>query len=402
MGEDFIELFQTYTEGSFSPENFKLWGGIFVVAAALERRVWVQTRRRTLPNLYIWLVAPPGIGKQVIDDGKNLLRAYNRSKAVHKLFISNDSVSSASLLDDLVKAKQVFLPTNGPALEYHSMAAFAEEVGVLIPAYDQTFLTRLNALYNNPDEYSESRRHGPVRELVLKNPQLNLLAGAQPGWMQETLPETAWSGGFTSRLIMVYASESPFRELFMEENNTTGVKSRLLSQLEQLTRLNGACQLSAEAAARLAEWHRLGGPPAPTHSKLEYYKNRRTTLHVVKLAMIAAVSRTKALVIDLEDVDRAIGWLIQAEAVMPDIFRAMVGRSDAQVIEELHFYLTALWRAAKLKPIPEEKLFHFLHQRVPSEKVEKIIMIAERSNVIARIAGTAQYVPKPRAEFDIE
>jgi hypothetical protein len=403
LGKDFIALFEQFTEGAFSPQSFKLWTGIFLVGAALERRVWIRTgNRRTYPNLYVWLVAPPGVGKQVIDDGKELFRRLETDKSLHKLFIAPDSMTRASIVDDLAKAKQVYLPLAGPPVEYHSMTIFAEEMGVLMPGYDGDFLGKLNKLFNNPPDHIETRRHGPVRELRISNPQLSFLAGTQPGWMTEVLPETAWSTGLTSRTIMVYASQTPFRDLFTEFDEDPGLATNLVERLRQLTRLYGECELSPEATQRLLEWHRAGGPPAPRHSKLEHYLRRRTNLHVIKLSIIAGVSRTGRLRVELEDCDRAIEWLVEAEKVMPDIFRAMVGRSDAQVIEELHYYLTALWRAGKMKPVPEEKLFHFLHQRVPSEKVEKILAIAERSNVIARLAGEALYIPRAKQEFDIE
>jgi predicted transcriptional regulator len=84
---------------------------------------------------------------------------------------------------------------------------------------------------------------------------------------------------------------------------------------------------------------------------------------------------------------------------MPDAFRAMVGRSDRDVIEELYRHLVALFNMSKQQPIPEARLYNFLNQRVPTDKVAKILEVAERSNMIARIGGTDTYVPRARTEF---
>jgi hypothetical protein len=144
------------------------------------------------------------------------------------------------------------------------------------------------------------------------------------------------------------------------------------------------------------------GPPTPQHSKLEHYCRRRT-LHAIKLSVTSSISRTcRVGAIELIDVNRAIEWLLEAELHIPDVFRAMVGRSDHQIIEELYYYLLSLYKSAGNSPIHESRLFSFLSQRAPSDKVQKLLEIAERSNVLVRMAGTDTYRPQPRHEFNVE
>jgi hypothetical protein len=148
-------------------------------------------------------------------------------------------------------------------------------------------------------------------------------------------------------------------------------------------------------------WAQDRCPPIPDHSKLQHYNGRRI-LHTLKLCMVAAVSRSGELNIKVEDVIRARDWLLHAEQTMPDIFREMVSRSDAQVIQELHFFLWKLWVKDR-RPLHESRLIHFLSHRVPSDKVQRVIDVAERSNVIAREAGsTNTYIPRPVAEHGME
>ena len=98
---------------------------------------------------------------------------------------------------------------------------------------------------------------------------------------------------------------------------------------------------------------------------------------------------------------RALGWLLHAEKLMPDIFRHMVGKSDSQTIQELHFFLFREYAKNK-KPLHESVIFHFLSQHAPSDKIPKIIEIAERSNIIVRVAGSPFYTPKPKNEHGVE
>lgn len=394
----------SFTEGMLSPELFRKWAGIAAVAGALERRVWVKMGRFiTFPNLYTMLVAPPGVGKYVIEEVRALWTLTVETGTKTPAFkVAPDSVTKASLMDELVKSKSTRLTPEGPPLTYHSLLLSAEEFGVLLPAYDQEFIVTLNSIYNNKPLHRETRRTGSVREVTIELPQLNILAGVQPGWLASTFPEVAWSTGLTSRMIMVYASETPLQDLFADPGDQGEQRSTLLRRMSHFASLQGLMRWTPEAAAKVAEWHLAGGPPVPSHSKLEHYRRRRTSLHVPKLAMVSAASRTGRLVIDLVDVERAIAWLLEAEVLMPDIFRAMIGKSDKEILEELHFFATAEWNRTGRKPLHDRAIIGFLSHRVPSDKIEKILAIADRANILVRVAGSDQYLPKPRHEHGIE
>jgi hypothetical protein len=105
--------------------------------------------------------------------------------------------------------------------------------------------------------------------------------------------------------------------------------------------------------------------------------------------------------IDLLDVRRAQAWMFDAERLMPDIFRAMQGRSDQSIIEELHIYVSNVWRVNQ-RPIHESLLVKFLSDRAPSEKVKHLLEIAERGGQVSRQAGTDMYLPKAKGRPGVE
>lgn len=207
--------------------------------------------------------------------------------------------------------------------------------------------------------------------------------------------------GFTSRIIMIYGSSAPKVSLFSEQEPRHKLHAELASRLTKCASLYGRFRWEPEAAKFIEDWASQGLPPVPEHSKLAHYNGRRA-LHTIKLSMIAAIARANELVIRLEDVQRAQDWLLGAEQLMPDVFREMVARSDNQVIQELHFMMWNQWIKSGKKPIHEAQLISFLSNRVPSEKVIRVLEIAERSNVISRDAGGKLYVPKPRLEHGVE
>ena len=406
---DWISDFLAYTEGMASPEIYRVWSGISCLAGALERRVWLRAyeHRETFPNLYVLCVGAPGVGKQVIDFVRDLWGEVMDPGADRSIFhVAPDSVTKASLVDNLAKAQRTFIPPSGPPVTYHSLLIAAEEFEFFLPSYDREFISTLNKLFNNPTTpHTESRRTGSVRELSIALPQLNLLGGAQPAYFAATFPEEAWNTGLSRRILMIYAAETPFVELFQEREDRGWLRERLVQGLQRASQLWGQMKWESTAAASVAKWHReqealrQAGKQTPGHSKLQHYVRSRT-MHLLKLMTVSSVSRESDLVLRQIDFDRALGWLTEAERFMPDIFREMVGRSDAAVVEELHYFVQAAQARNRGKAIHTTLVVDFLRKRVPSEKIEKILWVAKQAGVLALIAGTEDlWVAKPKHDY---
>lgn len=403
---DFVSDFMSFTEHELTTDLHRKWAAIATVAGALERRVWVTTvRGSTFPNLYVLLAAPPGIGKFVIEIAKELTRntivpGTTDRQAFH---IAPDSVSSASLIDDLSKAKQAYLPEDGPPYIYHTLQVFSEEFEVLLPTYDPLIIGRMNSLYNNQPFYRETRRHGPARDVTIHNPQLNVLAGATPAYFTSHFPDEAWNTGLIRRLIIIFQADAPIKDIFYLQPEKPNLELHLRHQLSQMSALWGQATWGKGALEFLREWHMAGCPPEPSHSKLKNYVRNRT-LNAIKLALISGVSRTGLPVLDLVDAKRAQAWLFEAEAFMPDLFREMIGKSDGAVIEELHYYMQALWIKNKQKPITTNTMAVFLGHRVPSEKINHVMQLAQSMDVIARVGGAESdlWIPRPKALHGVE
>lgn len=392
---DWITKFMEYTDGIPSPDIFRQWSAISAVAGALERRVFVETGRSLLyPNMFIVLVAPPGVGKS-----QAISQTYFLWQELKDLHLAPDNVTKASLIDTLMSSRRNIILNGGQdLLDYHSLLVAASELGVLLPSHDLEFLSVLNHVYDNPKCYRENRRTNKLA-IDISYPQINILAGTQPGYLATLMPEEAWSMGFTSRIIMIYAPTSPRVPLFGVFDKRS--PRQLINGLLDMTNLCGQFAFTDDAKKRIEDWNLTGCPPMPDHSKLQHYNPRRI-IHVLKLAMVAAVSETMSLIITLDHINRAIDWLLEAEQLMPDIFRDMVGKSDSQVISDLHFFLWKLHSKSK-QEIHEARIINFLKERVPAQKVVQIMQIAERSNIIARVAGSdSLYVPRPRHEHGIE
>lgn len=402
---DLITKFMEMTASDDTPHLYKQWAAISLIAGALERRVWTVVGhqagqpRKTFPNVYVFLVGAPGVGKYIVESVQELWLAVGKGNGLEPFHVAESNLTKASLIDRLAEAARIFLPPKGGPYEYNSLLVAAEEFGVFLPTHDLNFISVLNKIYNNPDSYSERRRHGPATNIQIHQPVLTILAGVQPSWLATVFPDEAWGMGFTSRIMMIYGSAGAPTDPFQTGLARSIERIRLVEGLEKLSQLYGEVKWEPEAKAKITDWALSGAPPKPTHSKLEHYCNRRV-LHAIKLSIISSVSRTgRAEAIETIDVDRSMAWLLEAEKYMPDAFRAMIGKSDYQIMEDMYNHLVSLYGMAGNKPIHISRLITFLSLRIPSDKVMKILELAEKSNMIDRMGGTDTYVPKARTEF---
>lgn len=391
-------------------------GGIDEIPCKLQRKQARNLKNiRTVTNVG-FNIFPSGeqdwFGITVDGDNRYLLGDFtvtHNSQAIYqtrdlwilskKVHVAPNSTTKAALLDYIAESERKIVINNGKdMLEYHSLSIASSEFGVLVPSHDTEFLSTLIDIYDNPPDFRENRRHSKSVNII--KPQLNILAGTQPGYLASLLPEEAWSMGFMSRVIMVYSATGPMVELFEFPEGEHPLKAGLLKALIAMSVHIGPMQFGPGAKESVINWQKSGQKPVPEHSKLAHYNGRRM-LNMLKLAIISAFSRTNTMLIEQLDVTRAMDWLFAVEDVMPDVFREMVQRSDTQVIQELHFFLWKIWIADK-KPIHESRLINFLRQRVPAHAVLRVLEICEKSNIITKMAGTNMYIPRPQQDHGIE
>jgi hypothetical protein len=382
-----IEDFISYTSAGTSPRIFTKWAAIAAVAGALERRVWVRTKKSNLyPNLYIILVGPPGVGKTELT--KDVFKLWS---GLDGHFIAASNVTAAGIIDELREAKRVNLKTGD---EYNSLKICSNELSVLLPTYDTTMMGKLTDIYDG-HPYSEKRRGGEGKNTFsIAHPQIMLLAATTPGQMTSTIPEGAWDQGFMSRTLLVFSSEIRRQSLFADDAQDGEQWDKLMEGFKHLGEIEGKFIFTAEAAARIDEWQLGGGSPAPTHPKLYHYLTRRTA-HVLKLMMVSCADRMEGMIITEEDFDRALSWLLEAEQAMPEIFRSMTPSGDGTVIADI-WHAVFIYNKTKKQGLPRATLYALLQNKVPAYKIESIIgamVEADQIKKIVTVGSGISYIP---------
>jgi hypothetical protein len=374
--QSWIESFIDSTVELEAPRTFRQWSAISVIAAALEQKVYVTSGGSQLfPNIYCALIAHPGVGKT-----RSIYAAKKYYMETPEPVPAPTSMSASSMIDALTKSKRTIVrlgkDQEGGALEYNTLYITADELSAFMHEYSAEAMGFMSHCYD-ATPYGQTRR-GNDLSIKIKSPQLNLIFGTTPSNLVKYMPEVAWEQGFTSRMIMVFSDERSIGDDFATKD--TSLSPDLVHDLRSISSLVGEFQVTEAYRDAVNAWRSIGEPPVPTHPKLIHYATRRR-VHLYKLSMVSAIDRSDVLVLTEDDFNRAMTWLVQAEANMGDIFKAGAGNADAKAMDEIYHYVLTLSGTSK-GPVPERKIIAFAKERVALHSIERVIRIMESSGMI--------------------
>lgn len=327
------------------------------------------------PNMYVFLIGHPGTGKSRV-----AMAARGFLAEIPEFHIAPTSMRMASLVDCLRDAKRTIIDLPNPAREYNSMILMVDEWGAFMHTYDDELMAGLTTFYDVNIPYSQRRRSKDIK-ISIENPQLSILAGSTPTNLVKFMPEIAWDQGFTSRILLIFSDERPSPEGDEFNIPFQDHPKDMIHDLKAISALTGEFKISDEYRQAVSNWRKLGQGPVPRHPRLVHYCSRRRS-HLHKLAMVASVDRGDSLAITTDDFNRAMGWLLEAECFMPDIFQAGSVGADAKVMEEIHHYIM-IQCSEKTPTIPEHLIVNFARERVPAHSVMRVLEIMTRSGMIS-------------------
>ena len=318
---NWLERYIEYVDQTESPIEYHLWTAISILAAAIERKVYLQFgHSRLFCNCYIILIGPPGIGKGIaMSLGSSLL---------HQLGTVNmapEDVTREEFIRMMASAQKGFQDKKGHEVLQNPMTCFSEELIVFLHEKDVKFLGSLTNLYDNLEYgWTYATKNKGTDHLV--GAWFNLLGGMAPDWMPVIFPQDLVGTGFLSRSVLVVANA----KAKVLENPQIGQREELLrkSLMKDLLRVHqtvGTIAFSPSAQNFYGEWYReherqiaLGNPPV--HGKnFAGYCNRKKT-HLQKISMILAIARSRNFLVEKEDVEEALGYLNNAETKMEAVF----------------------------------------------------------------------------------
>ena len=287
------------------------------------------------PNLFIMLVARPGIGKSLV-----LSPVKDLWEACPLLTVGSQTLTYASLIDE-IKTSYKERTLGGRTYKSSAILLGASEFGSLTPSYDQSLLTRLADIYDGRPDFSSSTRGDGIIKLI--NPLVHMLVGITPKFLGSVIPDTAWQQGFMARMHIIFSDEETSftkEQLFspkqlIEEKEK--MQREIIKKIIALCHFHGQFSWDNEAAEAIYEWNVTGRKPVPGHPKLETYCTRRF-VHTCKLSMIIAAASQRHN-ISLNDFTCARMFLLESEETLAETFSAMSQSSDSDQIDQIYHWL---------------------------------------------------------------
>lgn len=225
----FIKDFVHWTKGIEAPTEFAIWAALWLLSSFAKRDVWFRWQKEfpLFPNLYVILVAPPGILKKstmihradwlgytapmtIMQDPYDLWTASKKLLSTHRGMITPQALHE--LLEPPMKYSMVHRNGDGrlhdkPIDRGSQLAIQVSELATFLSkaSYSIGLVEKLTDLYDCKwvdDQYT--KKEGSRK---LSNIYVTFLGATTPDGMRMSIPKEAFGGGFMSRCIVVYSEK---------------------------------------------------------------------------------------------------------------------------------------------------------------------------------------------------
>lgn len=385
-----------------------------LIAAALGRRNYVLVNKQALyTNLYCGMVAKPGSGKsQIVKLARQVIRRVNDFQNGTHIYLGNESVSKAALVEDFMAAKLEWgTQPNQPMLTLHELTGLYDELATFMPQYESDKVGLLLKLYDCPEHYRETRVTAEPREI--NNAFFNFFFGTQPDFWYRLLAFEQ-EVGIKSRTILcsedfdIYArpvlepssqvpsldemalnDELVAKDVFLDPavQHSLAVLSRDLAALA--TQTTGVFRFTSAYNTLMNEWWlEKKGEPLPSQLAMGDYPVRRP-MHVIKLSAHIAASRgSKEL--DLPDLEKAFATLFDWEDSTKFMNADLRQSEHGRIMDEAYqfFYSKTVDKHGKISAFSGQDLRKFLSHRVRAVEIEIMVSQMIQSGYIKSVGPT--------------
>ncbi len=316
---DFLDAYAAFARDEFCPRQFHYWTGVSIIGASLERKVWIPRGKWNLhPNLYVLLVAKPGIGKSSAGNiGAELLRQLGTEETRIKILASQNS--QASFIDQFTGYKQFYV---GEKEHTHSSAYFYASEGSNSLAEIKgggTIIPVLTDFYDCPGHWDKVLMMG---QTPLRNVCCNMLACVTFSFLEQLVPQREAEGGFASRLLFVLQDEVLIRKPLWDETAPADTRDKLLEDLNQIYAMSGPFRVAESFKRRYEAWFPLNDEHRQglKSERMQHFLARKHT-NVLKLCMICAASESSDMILETRHWERALKMIEVEEAKLPTVIK---------------------------------------------------------------------------------
>lgn len=309
----------------YSSENeasikYHKWGCLVSLSYAVTRKVWIQQGDwRVYPNIFVGFVGDPASGKSTaLKFTEKLVQAFTEHP------ICPAAITREALTLMLAKECNASYMWEGQSIEYSPLAIFSSEFTTWLGAEPQRMIEIMTDLYDPHDGMFKIATKNKGTDEI-NRPCLTLLACITPTYLDSMLTQKLISGGFTRRIIPVYARERGSPKAFPKfDEHHQAAKFRCVAYAKQLARLVGPFIWDDDAHEWFQDWYDNIKTPAmrdEVNDVMKRYYTAKDNL-LIKVAMLISLSEQPELRLTLKSLLEAEDWLVEIE---PDILTIFGG-----------------------------------------------------------------------------
>lgn len=312
-------------------EHMILWAGLFSLATAIRRRVWVprHINGKTIlggwecyPHIYLMFVAPPGMRKTT-----TLNYALELFEVMPDLVAAPNACSQAALSERLVSSPDT------------SLYIVAEEFSDLLLKSGNEMYEFLTSAFDGRKKFESSTISRGIE--FIERPCINMGAGTTPIWISHNMPESAIGGGFASRVLFLYTEELRQKKLYYPEYDSTAgeaLKADLIEDLIHISKnIEGPFNIEDDAMEFMENYY-ININPEREHPKVQGYYQRKH-VHAHKVAMLYRLSYSDELVLTKHDFEMAIQILGSLEADLIKVFGGIGKNTYTFEMSDIYKYI---------------------------------------------------------------
>lgn len=424
-----------YTNGLSSPQSYIDWGWRFIVAAALQRRVWYgEEHLPCYPNMYIVLYGDPGLGKSILlDQISDFLRHHKKkdfnpskkdSSDQEKIIIEKIEQSNLESAEaNMVKAKSGGEKTDPPLFPYApdattyealvdsmsgsfrrinytkflldgtsklavyghcSMYFCLDELGSLFRKKADSVINYLLGLYGCPKEY-EYKTKTAGEDRVLRG-CLNFIAGTTPDFMEEVSNDKLIGNGFSARCYFICATKNRKNVSRPDALSPEQLqyKADLLTHIKELAKLYGEAKVDQETIEWIKKWwdeqeENKDMRPNKSPKMIPYYA--RKIIHLYKVAIAEHYGESTEMFIPLERFKEAAIILAKEEPMMHLALSCDAKNPLAKVTQKTFEYIVKYKEVTKVDlitefwdqlPMGNKSMDEILNHLIAMAKIEQV------------------------------
>jgi len=331
---NFVDAYLDYVSDNFVPSKFHMWTAISVLSGAMERKTyipWSETLRH-YPNLYIMLVAKPGIGKSsAIKPGVDLLKSLDGfGQTVNVL---PEQMTEAKFIS-LMSKQQTYEAGGKQYFQNNGYFAASEASNSLKNVYGD-FIACLTDFYDCPVKWVRATmKHGDSQSTI-NNGCLSVIAGCTFEYLGKLINSDSIQGGFASRFIYVIQTDNVVRKSQWQKGaseKSSETRMKLIEDLAHIGKMQGAFVATDAFQEKWNSWF-------PAFDK--YRQNLRNesmqsllvrkSTNLLKLCMIFSAAESSNMVMDAHHWERAMTLLDSMQDDLPSMMtKANATKTDTQ------------------------------------------------------------------------